>query len=199
MIEMLVSLAILVLLATVILSSHTNFTNSIILSNTAYDVALSLHDAESYGIGSRGYGSIVNTGYGLHFSSATPNSYIFFADTNPAAPPDSLPTSHPGDGIYTANSDQVVSTFTVGAGISIDNICGNPSSHIGICSSGGLSSLDIVFRRPNASPVITGITSGGSVNLIKACISLVAPGGTHWYVFISQNGLISTSNTLTCP
>ena len=195
MIEMLVSLAILILLATVILSSHTNFTNSIILSNTAYDVALSMHDAESYGIGSRGYGSTINTGYGLYFSMATPTTYLFFADTDPNHCSGTDPRCKPGDGQYTPN-DALISTYHLGAGISVSKLCGVTNLNSTICSNGSGAVLDIVFTRPNPNPSLYFFPGGpfGYV-LVSTCAVLSSQGGTYWYVSVSQTGLISVSGT----
>ncbi|MGH7175638.1 MAG: pilus assembly FimT family protein, partial [Minisyncoccia bacterium] len=114
LIEMMVSLAIVTIIAGVVLTSHSSFSNSLIVSNTAYDVALSMREAQSYGIGVRGLGSTVNVGYGLDFSAATPLSYRFFSDgyggaTCGASAP---PNCKPGDGVYSANHDAVVSNYT---------------------------------------------------------------------------------------
>ena len=195
---MLVSLAILTILSAVLLSSHASFSNSIIITNAAYDVALSLRNAEGYGIGSRGYGAVVNTGYGLDFTPTTPTSYRFFADTSPAAG-SSAPDAKPGDGVYTAGQDALVTTYRIGDGITISDFCGLMNGNWKCASQGNsLTQMDIVFTRPNATPTITGIIGASTHALSAACLTLSTPQGSSRYVSVSLGGLVSAVAT-SCP
>ena len=84
LIEMLVVLAIIVTVTTIALSSQSAFNKTLILANTAYDIALTLRSAENFGIGSRALYRTANAGYGVHFQRGTLGSFILFADTAPA-------------------------------------------------------------------------------------------------------------------
>ena len=79
-----VVLTIIVVITTVVVASQSSFNKTLILVNTAYDIALTLRSAETYGLGSRAFGGVVNAGYGLNFQSGTPQSFTLFADTYPA-------------------------------------------------------------------------------------------------------------------
>src|SRR5678810_853508 len=84
LIELLVVLAIITIITAVVISSQSAFNKTLVLQNTAYDVALTLRFAETYALGSRARELTVNTGYGLHFTTGTPDSFAFFADVFPS-------------------------------------------------------------------------------------------------------------------
>jgi prepilin-type N-terminal cleavage/methylation domain-containing protein len=201
LIELLVVLAIMITITAIVLSSQSSFNKTLILANTAYDIGLTMRSAESFGLGSRALGGTANAGYGVHFQSGTLGSFILFADTSPA-PSCTTPDCKPGDLVYSSGSDTLVQTYTFGNGITISNFCAY-SVGGGLCKnqsgsySGGLSSLDIVFARPNPD---TSITANGS-SYTGACVAITSPQsspGVSRYVSISVSGEIS-ANATSCP
>lgn len=207
MIEMLVSIAILMIIAAVVLTSHASFTNSLIVTNAAYDISLSLRQAESFGISSRGSGGAANAGYGLHFTNRAPaSSYTFFTDTSPAASC-STPDCKPGDGLYTQGSDGLVSTYTINAGISIVKLCGYLGAASYCSGSGHAYVLDVVFTRPNTSAQISlkkdgscvpGGSGGRCTPLSSGCILLSSPDGSSQRA-ISVSAVGQVSPAASCP
>jgi prepilin-type N-terminal cleavage/methylation domain-containing protein len=205
LIEMLVSLAILMIIAVVVLTSHASFSNSLIVTNAAYDVALSLRQAESFGITSRGYGTAVNAGYGVHFFSSQPSSYILFVDDSPnSCGSGSTPDCKVGQGSYDSGSDGIVSTYTINAGITVSRFCVYRGS-VSYCTGGGSHTfaLDIVFKRPNTEAELSYFKDGTlypdsatSLNT-SACITLTAPAGGSRAVAVSSVGQVST--VASCP
>jgi prepilin-type N-terminal cleavage/methylation domain-containing protein len=201
LIELLVVFAIIVSIMGVVFTSQGSFNKTFTLTNTAYDVALSLRGAQTYGLGSRAVGTTVNAGYGLHFESSTPASFSFFADTSPVASC-STPDCKPGNYVYTAGSDALVRTYTLGNGITLTDFCAYTSSwtcataHGGY--AGGLSSLDVVFARPNPDPFMS---VNGSYSQVlpatAACLTLSSSLGSR-YVSVSSAGQISAS-AASCP
>ena len=202
LVELLVVLSIMVVIMSIVFTSQGSFNKTFILTNTAYDIALSLRNAETYGLGSRAVGSTVNAGYGLHFEDTVPGSFLFFADTSPA-PSCTTPDCRPGDNVYTAGADSLVQTYTLGNGITIGDFCAYNGTwtctyaHNGY--SAGVSILDIVFARPNPDPLISvnGLYSA-SFPVTAACLTLVSPQGASRYVSVSSSGQI-TANTTSCP
>lgn len=200
--ELLVVLAIMVTIMLIVFTSQGSFNKTFTLTNTAYDIALSLRNAETYGLGSRAVGGAVNAGYGLHFDNATTGSFLFFADTSPAAAC-ATPDCRPGDSVYTAGADSLVQTYTLGNSITITDFCAYNGAwtctyaHDGF--SGGASSLDIIFARPNPEPLISvnGLYSA-SFPVTAACITLSAPQGASRHISVSSSGQI-TANTASCP
>ena len=82
LIELLVVLGIVVTITSVVLTSQSSFNKTLVLANTAYDVALSLRSAAMYGLGGHAI-STTPTGYGMHFERSAPESFTLFADTYP--------------------------------------------------------------------------------------------------------------------
>lgn len=188
LLELLVVFAIIVIVMGVVFTSQNTFNKTIILSNTAYDIALSLRDAETYGLGSRMVNSnVTNVGYGIHFQ--TGSSFLLFADTvgGPSCanmPPDCTT----GDYGYSSGDTIIGQPYQINNGISITNFCAGAS-----CASTGLASLDIVFERPNSTPRVNG--SYGS-----ACITITAPQAplTPRVISIGTSGAIN-ANAASCP
>jgi prepilin-type N-terminal cleavage/methylation domain-containing protein len=83
LVELLVSIAIMVMILVLILFNAKGFDSTVVLTNLAYDVGLSIREVQTSGIGVSGK---VNSGnfetytYGVHFDSSTPQSYIQFVD-----------------------------------------------------------------------------------------------------------------------
>lgn len=196
LVEMLVVLAIIGTITTIVLSSQSSFNKTLVLANTAYDVALMLHSAESFGLGSRALGSMANAGYGLHFERDTPGSFLFFADTWP--PVDSScarPDCKPGDHLY-STVDSLVRTYILGNGIVVSDFCAY--SDAWYCALGGyLNSLDIVFSRPNPDAFL--YTNGSTFTAYtQACLTVSSPDGGSRFVAIAASGQI-IANAPSCP
>ena len=220
---MLVVLAIILVVSAIVLSSQSAFNRTLTLANTAYDIGLSIRSAETYGIGSRTASTFSNAGYGVHLASATPGSYVLFADTypgvtatgsvcNPTPGGDpTRPDAKPGDCAYTVGSgtDAAITTYTLNNGITISDFCAYDSTAPGTWSCEGsasnpLTALDIVFSRPNPT-VYLSVAHGGSVatysqSLTEACIALTASSNAndHRYVAITATGDIDARAT-SCP
>jgi prepilin-type N-terminal cleavage/methylation domain-containing protein len=201
LIELMVVLTIIIIMTTIVLTSQSSFNKTLILANTAYDIALTLRSAQTYGVGSRTSGTTANVGYGVHFLKGNPGSFTFFADAAPAALC-TRPDCKPGDYIYTGDADVLVQTYTLGNGMTIKDFCAFPVLGIWSCESynGGLTSLDIVFARPNSVPFMS--TNGSYVappsQVTAACIIVTSPQGGVRFVSVAASGQI-TANAASCP
>lgn len=204
LVELMVVLAIIVTITSIALTSQSSFNKTLILANTAYDIALTLRSAETYGISSRASGAAVNVGYGVHLASGdiNANSFILFADTSGGAScVGQRPDCKPGDNVYTSggSGDALVQTYRLNNGIFIHNFCAY-SGATGLCEnpsgslSGGLASLDIVFDRPNPDASI--IANGTSYT--GACLALSSAQGGFRYISVASSGQITASAT-SCP
>ncbi|MCX6786308.1 MAG: type II secretion system protein [Candidatus Kaiserbacteria bacterium] len=185
LVELLVVLAIIGIIMSIVLTSQSSFNKTLVLTNTAYDIALTLRNAENYGLGSRAANTISNAGYGVHFQ--TGNSFILFADTSDGQSCVNMPPDCKlGDGLYTAGDAPPVQTYTLNNGITISKICADTSCNI--------SSLDVVFSRPNPDAHINGYNS----SYAKACVVVMSPQGDEKYVSVASSGQI-TANATQCP
>ena len=210
-VELIVVLAIISILTAVVLNGQKDFNRSLTITDSAYTIALSLREAQTFGLSSRAVGAVNNAGYGARFTTASPGGYLLFADlqrvqTQPAW----CPATHtgfaddkPGNCLYD-NASETVQTFTFSRGFYISKLCGHSFSQPGtlLCSTDAnpLTSIDTVFLRPNTDSIITGnLTGTGNVQLIDANIVLSAPNGEGTRVVcVSYAGQISVAST-TCP
>lgn len=200
-------LAIMTIIMSIVLTSQSSFNKTLILANTAYDIALSLRSAQSYGLGNRITSSVSNAGYGIHFT--TGNSFTLFADTYPAVDQlglchpqadSSTPDARPGNCVYEAsygtNQTERTKDYTLNNGITISNFCAYANGWSCV-NGGGLSSLDIVFARPNQDAFMS-VNGSYSSSLTKACLTITSPQGGFRYVSVASSGAIN-ANATQCP
>jgi type II secretory pathway pseudopilin PulG len=220
LVEMIVVLAIITIITGVVLNGQQNFNKSLIITDTAYTIALSIRQAQTYGLSSRTFGSqtAAKYAYGVHLDASnatTKKSYTVFADISGTAPPSfcqlgtaGQPDAKLGNCLFdvSASPSEVLQQYTFGRGFSISEICGrdagNPST---IHCSTDLSPvtpvtvIDIVFQRPNTNSVITGFIGGVKTQLSDVRIKLTDSTGTaSRKICVSLAGQISVA-TSTCP
>lgn len=175
LIELLVVMAIMAIVSTVILSGNAKFGGIISLRNLAYDVALTMREAQTYGISARRFSSggvtTFSPGYGVHIGGAPATQYILFADTNES-------------GRY--DTGEATETFTISNGFQISGLCVTPAVGAEVC---GQSSLDVVFYRPEPDASIR--AGAGSTLYSSATIQLVSPRGDSASVLVQSTGQIS--------
>lgn len=176
--ELLVVVAIVLVMTLLILVGHSRFSGNILLTNAAFDVALSLRQAQVFGLGARevdvGTGEF-NTGYGIHFDADNPTSYVLFADRN-------------RDFIY-GGSGELVQSFSFGRGFSLGGFCGVLPGDTEECSPGSIDEITIVFDRPEPDAVIKNNVGGQTYS--SARIIVRAPKGNEREVLVVATGQIS--------
>ncbi len=183
LVELLVTVSILVVITAIILVSQNRFGGQITLTNLAYSLALSIRQAQTYGLAVRevnsGSGNF-SAAFGVHFDPATPSQYIIFADLD-------------GNGRYTDSSENY-SFIRITSGGKISSVCGVLANATNKCNP-DISTLDIVFKRPNPDALIKSNvltdTYGG------AKIVLTSPQGDTRYVYVAATGQISVQQAAT--
>lgn len=201
-VELMVVLAILTVIMSIAFTSQSTFNKTLVLANTAYDVALTLRDAAMYGGGSRvTLGGVKNAGYGVHFEKSTPEVFTLFSDTSPMAgngPTNChpvagplTPDSRPGDCAYQPASERVLD-YTLGNRIKVSDLCAREGGSWAC----GVASIDIVFSRPNAEPFMSKNGTYSTVLPVSdACIMLTSPQGGSRFVKVSSSGVIAVNET----
>lgn len=209
---MIVVLAVIVLITAVVLTGQSQFDRSLVVTDTAYTVALSIRQAQTYGLSSRIYSGISNAAYGVHFTSAGNKTYLLFADVYPAAPGTSSsycpghtagagsPAAKPGNCLYDSTQGEMVQNFSFNRGFYFSDLCGHDSGGILRCTSQSyLDGIEILYLRPNTDAIIVGLRSAGNIVLTDAQLTIAAPGGSGTrYICVSGVGQVSVSAT-TCP
>lgn len=194
LIELLVSIAIIMIILSIVVFNHQKFNDSLRLTNLAYQVALSVRQAQSYGINVRGFGTgasqIFDVGYGVHFNLSTPASYITFVDKN------NNKTYDAGDGtpIQAGGTDERISNVTLENGFTIYDLCAIPigGGSASCAAAGSFQTMDISFYRytPDASFKFT----GGTPSAQGVSIQILSPQGLQKQIEVGLTGQISITN-----
>jgi prepilin-type N-terminal cleavage/methylation domain-containing protein len=180
--ELIVVVAIITVVTSVVLASNSKYGGSVLLQNLAYDVALSVRQAQVYGISVRSFGaSNFSVGYGMNFDVSSPISqttYILFADLA-------------GTGVYNPNyipSENVPpSPYTIGRGYFISKLCAPAGTDSSTCTP--VQKLDILYKRPEPDAIIR--ANGNSTKQSSGRIVLKSPRGDTLSVVVSATGQIS--------
>ena len=196
-IELVISVAIFVSMTALVVAKYSTFNSSTFLTDTAYDTALVIRLAQTYGLSvknSAAAGGTANFGtpYGIDFdtgadacggSTSNPTTFTMFADSNPST----------ADGLCGA-SDTSINSYTISQGGQIIALCAGSDSANCRTSGQSMNRLDISFVRPDPSAIICGTKSG-----VSACtypyaeVTLQGTDGTTRIISIRQNGQISIS------
>lgn len=183
-IEIVVTTGILVIITMAVLVKYPSFGGNVLVRALAYDVGLSIRQAQVFGLSVREFGAgtgLFDVGYGVHFDINDMTSYRIFADI------DKDKTFDVGDG-----TEKI---FSIGQGFSIARICGTTVSSVEICSNvNNVSTIDITFIRPDPDAFIR--INGDAVTLYQSArIVVQSPQGKEREVTVESTGQISISQT----
>lgn len=180
LVELLVSVAIFTIMTALVVAKYGTFNQSVLLTNLAYDVAITIRTAQTYGLSVRNTDTSstdFKSPYGVHFSTATGanDKMLFFADDGT------------DDGIYD-NSDRLIGTYTLKRGAIISGFCSNQSG----CTNLGTGVLDVSFKRPDPDAIICYDGSCDDDQYMEIVIR--GTDGDIRSVTVRSNGQISVKN-----
>lgn len=189
-VELLISLGIVGVLLSVVILSQRGYTESAVLANTVDNLALSVNQAQAYGLAvkERSVGtSDFTNGYGLSITRLEPGAekgFVFFRDNN---------NSQYYDGDFSCGTQECVEKVVFSGGNYIDDFCVVRTQGADQCSTVGR--VDISFRRPNPAARIYMFNTGGQSynlpNLQGVKIIVKSPTGLTRYVTVYTTGQIS--------
>ena len=191
--ELMVVISIMTILTSVFLLQQRQFDSSTLLRSFAYSVALSIREAQTYGVSVRSFefGGVerFSQAHGIHFEHGDLPNFYLFADIDP------LP-----DGNRVRNSDlsEDVETFgPTGSQFTISTFCATPIGQTEKCAPADIDSLTIMFIRPNPDACIatsdndTACVSGDlGEKYEQARIQVQGPGGVTRSVYVTTTGQI---------
>lgn len=198
LLELIISLAIFAVMTALVVAKYGNFNQSTLLTDTAYDVAFVLREAQTYGVSVRnadaGYGNDFSGSYGVDF---VPNG----VSGNACGSSPTVITLFAGSCSGSTN----ISSYTLVRGATVASVCaanGGPSSCSGGGSGGGsgpspspvpVTGLEVIFHRPNPDAEICASDGDSwSCNYTFASITLVSSDGSDSRtVTVRQTGQIS--------
>ena len=140
LVEVIVAVSVLVITSTMMLTGYTQYRRNATLKQTDEAIAMTIRQAQAYGLSTRTLYGIGVSGYGVHFIKSSANYYLF-ADNDGSA----------GNKKYDDGIDEIVNTYSISTGDSIIDLCGD-----GDCINNSLTTADIVFTRPNPIVKLTG-------------------------------------------
>ena len=190
LIELLVTIVIFVVLTGVVLVSQNNFDNTILLNNLAYDVALTIRQAQTYGINTKESSTGTFSPYGVYFNinpsdpKSSTKSFILFADTN-------------SDGTYGVNGNGITSSCPVGDPECLQRYVIQKGSYIkSVCTGPDQAhcyypyKATIIFKRPNPSARIYNINGPSDPLQNFAMITVSSSNGILKYIIVTSTGQI---------
>ncbi len=185
LVELMVSITIFILVSGIVMVSQSSFRGNILLANLAYDVALSVRQAQTYGVGvKQNISGTFDRSYGIHFGNR--GYYILFSDNN-------------NNGNYDlGNGDsgcfpgyECLNFWKLQRGNYIQRICAGASCSDSPAGS-NIDGIDIVFTRPDPEPKITGFRNGSPAATAEtATITVASPQGATRSVVVRSSGQIS--------
>ena len=180
LIELLVVMAIMVVISSVVLSRYSQFNGVILLRNLAYDVALTIREAQVYGVSGRSLGGVLGVRYGVYFTASAPNQYILFGDSN-------------NNSLYDAGES--IKIYTMRPGYGLQNLCAHRSGDLALkcANAGDFTSLTIMFRRPDPDAIVK--TSVSAETYTDAIITVVSATGETRTITVTQTGQIAVQQS----
>lgn len=218
--ELMISIAIIGIIVTIVTYNHKQFNSNLELTNVAYRVAVSIREAQVYGISVKEFteagGSRFDVPYGINFSTSdweAKKSYVFFGDSNPN--PSNYPNMYDGpysNGCNGGTTDECLERIILGRGNIIKKVCAvegiqpNPTAIVCLMrydpfnnpSWNHLHGLSITFKRPKSDAIFTfskfnaPVVLSPSPNFNEAFICLEATESSRRKkVVVSSSGQIS--------
>jgi prepilin-type N-terminal cleavage/methylation domain-containing protein len=183
LVELLVVIAIMVLVASLVLVQRRSASEALEVTNLAYEVALFIRQAQSYGIAVReediGSGEF-NIGYGVLFDETNPTQISLFRDID-------------RNSLYNSG-DSILEVMTLNDGYTVALFCGETSGGGLNCSSGGgLDTLAISFVRPSPDAQIEGDPPSSPYS--AAHVHILSPSGFEKVISTYITGQIAIENS----
>lgn len=186
LIELLVSVSIFIIMTTLLVAKYGNFNENVLLTNLAYDVAITLRTAQTYGLSVRTTDTATFTNaYGVNFDSININNskVIFFVDSTVNSKFDS-------------SQGETIDTYAIKRGAIISDVC--EIDQYKVCESNGnqFKVLNVTYKRPDPNAQIclsinSNSTTGDKCGVKYAKITLKGRDGGLRYITVRENGQIS--------
>lgn len=181
LIELLVVTAVLIIISGLLLASNNRFGGAIQLESLAFDIGLSIRQAQVYGVSVRQFSPGVYTaGYGMRFDMSSTRTYVLYGDAISA------------NGLY--DQGELVLSSSIAGGYSIKQLC---ATQTGVAEDCTKTKIDVLFKRPEPDAFISANNSscilGPGPCYESARIVVQSPRGDTMSVVIAVNGQVSIS------
>ena len=201
LLELLVAVVLFGIITAFVLFSYQKVSEQLFMTTLAFETALSLRQAQSYGVSVRQFGAdssaTFEAAYGVHFDAAVSDRFVFFADTDE-------------NGRYTAGGDdsggcihvptsECINVYRIKPSNRIEKFCAARATNDGDeCSTGtptALTVLDVMFLRPNPDSIFYTNRSEAGTTYKSATIHLISPNDLRRRVEVWNTGQISIKSS----
>lgn len=188
LVEFIVIISIFAIMAGIALFNFSGFNSTVSLNNLAHDVALTVRQAQVYGISATEADTNATQIRGIHFpygSNGYESNFTIFADVDTIIDPTS---SNPPFVVYTNGVDVDIDTVSITTQDVIAGIAVGPAvSQTTLCTD----DVVIAFMRPDPDPIIA---CGGTLAQFARIIVRSQNGTNERFVDVWPTGQISVIN-----
>ena len=175
LLEVIISLAIIVIIVSILLVQYEAFNSEVLLRSQAYEMALSIREAQVQAVSVLGARADFRQEHGIYITRATPDRYQFFVDSDTADPV-----------VYDAG-EEVGAPLYLDARYQISRICINNNN----CGT-EVSELTVYFDRPDFDAYFTTRDYSGSITNAEIHITpVLGASASERVVAISSTGQIT--------
>ena len=193
LLEVLIVSAIFVIIAGALIGQNRVFQSNVETANLAYEIALTIREAQVLGLGVRQFGGVFTEAYGIHFEEPDVDSlsFLLFVDRSPSNP---SAANLRYDGPVT---DPTIERFELRGGNQIVELCGTRTSGSTHCSAlggggGPLEHVNIIFQRPDpAAKIGIKLSAPKPWEGTRAWLRIRSLGNVEYRVEVTDTGQIS--------
>jgi len=178
LIELLTVMAIFAVISASVLANYKDFGQNSLLKNLAYNISLTIREAQVSGLTGRNVETSAGGyyyAYGMYFSKSSPKNFIFFRDNQASGNPY----------VYDSGAE-TIKTYDIKGRFRITDLC---VYQPGGSTCDSVPDLNIVFKRPEPDAYIRESSHGGFKS--RAKIEVTADNGRRYYVDVGAAGYIS--------
>jgi prepilin-type N-terminal cleavage/methylation domain-containing protein len=207
LVEMAVVAGIFGIITAVVVYKYGDFTSNLLVSNMAYEIALTTRQAQVFGVGVRGfeiegerdfnypYGVFFNLNDGSSAEEMQSRNFILFVDRNDDLRCGSGALGGDADTCTCAPGDECLDQYSMQRNIRLTEI------KVGVnnCFVDVVTSVAVSFKRPNPEARIKNQGNGNDgFSFVQLKVEAPGSGINPSYVLIRNNGQISVSSETTC-
>jgi prepilin-type N-terminal cleavage/methylation domain-containing protein len=180
LVEMLVVISIFIIVTATLLANLPAFRNKTALDLVAQEVAITIRQAQVFGVGTRSFTGDTFPSHGVYFDKSVSDSFVLFADLDPDG---NGPNGQydPGDGCG-GSSTECREQFIFKGGVELSDLLGctggSPTDTCG-ASPASLDLLTVVFRRPEPGAKFVTVPAQQAYNQIQVVIASTQDGATR--------------------
>ncbi len=188
LVELIVSLAIFAFMTAFLVAKYGTFNQGVLLTNLAYDVAITIRSAQTYGLNVQGTSASGSTlfiyPYGVHFDKGS-SQFILYTDLKDNC----VGTAMCGyDSSYLP--DEKVNVYKMKPGNMVKDVCVGTGPGAGCAAITSGTSFDVAFKRPNPDAAL--LNNGTASTYAE--ITLSSSDGSLKKVILRSTGQVAVQN-----